>query len=190
MAVKTGISDINSAYAEYRQLRYNVALKRLNRLEKAGFTSSDVYREFAWVKNMPAGKIAPSDIDQALSDLKRFLYQKPSTIKGLRESYKSASEALKERGYDIKPKDVPHFRRFMEQVTSRTKARIESASAADVYSEMASKGLLDNEKNRREVMRNFEFYKRNLDAVEREVESTRGKRGGVSLTDIRKKLGR
>lgn len=179
-----------AVYAEYRTLRGNSALKRLKRLENAGFQSAGVYRDYAWLINRPASKIAPSDIQQALADLKRFLYTEGSKVSEVRASYAQASAALKSHGYNIAPTDIPNFRRFMEQVTSRSKARLESSSAADMYSEMSSKGLLDSERNRRDVVANYEWYKRHMDDVEDLAEEMRGKRGGVSLADVRRKLGR
>lgn len=181
---------LSEMYAEYRQLRRNVAVKRLERLEKAGFESSDVFRQYGWIRNRPAGKIAPSEIRQALMDIRRFVTEEPSTVKELRAGYEAASQRLAESGYDIPASDLANFRRFMSGVTSRHGARIESASAADMYSEMRGRGLLNSERNRQEVLAHFNWYKNHMDEIEEAAEEMRGARGGVSLADVRRSLER
>lgn len=174
--------SLQEAYNEYRRLRSNVAVKRLHRLEAAGFSEASIYRDYAYILRMPAGKIAPSDIKKALSDMYNFI-EGGSTVKAVRSGYQKAASALQSHGYDIKASDVPEFRRFMDSVSDRYGAKRESGSAADVYAEMKNAGLLNSKKNRDEVLRHFDFYRSHLSEVIREKKGT-----GESLSDIRKRI--
>lgn len=176
--------SISDAYSAYRKLRGNVAMKRFARIKESGYTEAGIYRDYAYIQTMPASKIAPSEIKKALSDLYAFI-EGGSRIRDIKQGYSEASEALRASGYNIAPKDVPAFRRFMQGVTDRYGARRESSTPAAMYSELLDAGLMKNQKNREEVLKHFDWYRTHMDEVLKEA---RNSNRAVKLSDIRKKL--
>jgi len=177
--------SLQEAYKEYREIRRNVAVKRLNRLEAAGETSG-VYRQYQWILSQPAGKIAPTDIRKALEDIRHFVNDPMSTIRGIKLARDTAATTLQEHGYDIESKDVDRFRDFMKSVTVRRGAKIESASAADMFVELKNAGGMKSKRSREEVARHFNWYKQNLTKVIGELSKSRGR--AVDMGELRKRI--
>lgn len=186
---ETSKLSLKEAYAEYQRLRYNVAQPRLARLEKAGFSDREIYRENAWIRNRPASSIPADEIRNALLDLYKFTMNKRATVKRQRELEEAETDRLKKKGYDIAPEDLPKFRSFMHMISKRLKGKFESARAAEMFAELAQRGLLSSMENVRDVVRHYESYSQHMDEIEREAEKSKGKRGGVSMSNVRKRLG-
>lgn len=177
--------SLQEAYKEYREIRRNVAVKRLNRLEAAGETSG-VYRQYQWILSQPAGKIAPTDIRKALEDIRHFVNDPMSTIRGIKIARDTAATTLQEHGYDVEAKDVDRFRDFMKSVTVKRGAKIESASAADMFVELKNAGGMKSKRARDEVARHFNWYKQNLTQVVSELSKRKGH--AVDMGELRKRI--
>lgn len=101
------------ARAEYSRLR-SIARKRLDRLEEAGFDRTVIYKfnkeRFVMLKDVKN----PRQLGALLGDVRRFLIQKSSTVKGARELRNQAINRLRSSNYDISDTDFDRFVDFME----------------------------------------------------------------------------
>ena len=171
---------IEEAYAEYTRLRRNVGYKRIKALEN--FDTRE-YREYRWILDKPASAIPPNEIRQALLDMYKFTVSGRTTVTGVKAAQERASKRLQELGYNLTPEQMPHFRDFMDRINARYGGRISSDRAAELYSEMAERGLVESQSNRDELLRNFEFYEENAG----ELGSAKRTRNGVfKATSLRK----
>ena len=171
---------IDQAYAEYTRLRRNVGYKRIKALEE--FDTRE-YREYRWILDKPASAIPPNEIRKALLDMYKFTASKRTTVTGAKAAQERASKRLQELGYNLTPEQMPHFRDFMDRINARYGGRISSDRAAELYSEMAERGLVESQSNRDELLRNFEFYEENAG----ELGSAKRTRTGVfKATSLRK----
>lgn len=171
---------IDQAYAEYTRLRRNVGYKRIKALKE--FDTRE-YREYRWILDKPASAIPPNEIRQALLDMYKFTVSGRTTVTGAKAAQKRASQRFKEMGYDIPPEHLPAFRDFMQAIADRYGGKISSLRAADMYSEMESKGLLNSQRNRDELLQNFEWYEANIDSI---GEANKTKEGKYKATSLRK----
>ena len=171
---------IDQAYAEYTRLRRNVGYKRIKAL--AEFDTRE-YRENRWILDKPASAIPPNEIRKALLDMYKFTVSERTTITGAKAAQARASQRFKEMGYDIPPEQMPAFRDFMQAISDRYGGKITSDRAADIFSEMESKGLVNSQRNRDELLKNFEWYEENIDSI---GEANKTKEGAYKATSLRK----
>lgn len=171
---------IDQAYAEYTRLRRNVGYKRIKALKE--FDTRE-YREYRWILDKPASAIPPNEIRQALLDMYKFTVSGRTTVTGAKAAQERASQRFKEMGYDIPPEHLSAFRDFMQAIADRYGGKVSSLRAADMYSEMESKGLLNSQRNRDELLQNFEWYEANIDSI---GEANKTKEGKYKATSLRK----
>lgn len=171
---------IDQAYAEYTRLRRNVGYKRIKALED--FDTRE-YRENRWILDKPASAIPPNEIRQALLDMYKFTVSGRTTVTGAKAAQERAAKRLQELGYNLTPEQVPHFRDFMDRINARYGGRISSDRAAELYSEMAERGLVESQSNRDELLRNFEFYEENAGEL---GSAKRTRSGSFKATSLRK----
>ena len=171
---------IDQAYAEYTRLRRNVGYKRIKALEK--FDTRE-YRENRWILDKPASAIAPNEIRQALLDMYKFTVSGRTTVTGAKAAQEKAAKRLQELGYNLTPEQMPNFRDFMDRINARYNGRISSDRAAELYSEMAERGLVESQSNRDELLRNFEFYEENAGEL---GSAKRTRSGAFRPTSLRK----
>ncbi len=171
---------IDQAYEEYTRLRRNVGYKRIKAL--AEFDTRE-YRENRWILDKPASAIPPNEIRQALLDMYKFTVSGRTTVTGAKAAQERAAKRLQELGYNLTPEQMPHFRDFMDRINARYGGRISSDRAAELYSEMAERGLVESQSNRDELLRNFEFYEENAGEL---GSAKRTRSGSFKATSLRK----
>lgn len=171
---------IDQAYAEYTRLRRNVGYKRIKALVE--FDTRE-YRENRWILDKPASAIPPNEIRQALLDMYKFTVSGRTTVTGAKAAQERAAKRLQELGYNLTPEQMPHFRDFMDRINARYNGRISSDRAAELYSEMAERGLVESQSNRDELLRNFEFYEENAGEL---GSAKRTRSGSFKATSLRK----
>lgn len=171
---------IDQAYAEYTRLRRNVGYKRIKALKD--FDTKE-YRENRWILDKPASAIPPNEIRQALLDMYKFTVSGRTTVTGAKAAQERAAKRLQELGYNLTPEQMPHFRDFMDRINARYNGKISSLRAAELYSEMAERGLVESQSNRDELLRNFEFYEEHIGEL---GEANKTRTGAYRATSLRK----
>lgn len=102
---------------EYSRLRA-ISVKRLTRLEKAGFGETSVYKYNVFnVKKL--SELTEKQIPLALSQLARFIDNLLSTVTGQKAQRKQKIEKLQSYGYDINEKNFQSFVDFMELLSQQ-----------------------------------------------------------------------
>ena len=98
-ALSTGSkTEVKALRQEYSRLR-SIAEKRLARLKASEFVDSQIVREFdGRFKTLKEMK-APFDLAYGLSNLRRFLGRKASTVTGQRETRQKAIETFRRHGF-------------------------------------------------------------------------------------------
>ena len=124
---------------EYTRLR-DAARKRLQRLEKAGYQDTNIYRfnkdRYEYTKNLNMDQLR-----RRLSELADFIESPASTLKGQERIHQKAAETLKERGIDIgnSKQDLVRFGKFMEAFRMSNLDKVyDSHRVARIYSERGS----------------------------------------------------
>lgn len=99
-ALSTGSkTEVKALRQEYSRLR-SIAEKRLARLKASEFVDSQIVREFdGRFKTLKEMK-APFDLAYGLSNLRRFLGKKASTVTGQRETRQKTIETFHRHGFD------------------------------------------------------------------------------------------
>lgn len=99
---------------EYTRLR-SIAVKRLARLEKAGYERTSVYKYF---KKPVLKKLSDiktmSNLAKSLAQLAQFIESPLSTVTGQKEQRKSKIEKLQSYGYEIDESNFDNFTEWME----------------------------------------------------------------------------
>lgn len=99
-ALSTGSkTEIKALRQEYSRLR-SIAEKRLSRLKASEFVDSQIVREFDTSFKKLKEMKAPFDLAYGLSNLRRFLGRKASTVTGQRDIRKKAIETFHRHGFD------------------------------------------------------------------------------------------
>lgn len=75
----------------YQQLRAT-AKKRLDRLEKAGFTDENIYKQYRFAFENPSRDLTDSEIKQKILELRKFLSTKESTVRGQKQKQKALED--------------------------------------------------------------------------------------------------
>ena len=153
-ALQSGVLSEKEIRDEYRRLR-NIANKRIERLEKAGYGGTQAY-----LRNAGAYKSASnytiSELQYKLYQISKFVAAKSSTVSGMRLIEKEAIETLQEKGLG-RVKDLQEFGDFMSWARTRYKnSDFDSERAAEVYNE-AKRRSIDIE----EIKKDYELYRDN-----------------------------
>lgn len=172
---------------EYKRLR-ETARKRLDRLRYAGYASSDIYKQykgkFPTLKEM---KKKGLKIEYELSRLARFLENKASTVKGMKESRSKALETLHNSGYTwLNEANLTDFFAFMEEYRAQKLDKLfDSGDAVDLFESLQDKGI-----EAAKVFDDFESFLENTKKVlNMKIPKKYSKQGEDAVYDyIRKKL--
>ena len=98
-ALSTGSkTEIKALRNEYSRLR-SIAEKRLARLKASEFVDSQIVREFDGLFKTLKEMKAPFDLAYGLSNLRRFLGRKASTVTGQRDTRQKAIETFHRHGF-------------------------------------------------------------------------------------------
>lgn len=121
---------------EYTRLR-DAARKRLQRLERAGYQDTNIYRfnkdRYEYTRNLNMDQLR-----RRLSELADFIVSPASTLKGQEVLHRKAAETLRERGIDIGTgkQDLVQFGKFMEAFRMSNLDKVyDSHRVAKIYSE-------------------------------------------------------
>ena len=99
-ALSTGSkTEVKALRQEYSRLR-SIAEKRLARLKASEFVDSQIVREFDNSFKTLKEMKAPFDLAYGLSNLRRFLGRKASTVTGQRDTRQKAIETFHRHGFD------------------------------------------------------------------------------------------
>lgn len=151
-----GTSDfsLREARAEYSRLR-KIASKRLARMSKSRYESSDIYRRYAGqFAPLPRGA-SEERVRKMLSEVARFTERKTGSISGMRKSRRAQVEAMQDLGYDwINEGNIDSFNDYMERIKKFTAAKkYDSEEIVDLFREADESGL-----DPMEVAEDFEDY--------------------------------
>lgn len=153
-ALQSGVLSDKEIKDEYRRLR-NIANKRIERLEKAGYGGTQAY-----LRNAGAYKYASNytmaELHYKLYQISKFVAAKSSTVSGMRLIEKEAIETLQEKGLG-RINNLQEFGDFMTWARTRYKnSDFDSERAAEVYNE-AKRRNIDIE----EIKKDYELYRDN-----------------------------
>ena len=151
-ALQSGVLSEKEIRDEYRRLR-NIANKRIDRLEKAGYAETQAY-----LRNAGAYKAASNytmaELHYKLYQVSKFIAAKSSTVSGMRLIEKEAIETLQEKGL-VRIKNLQEFGDFMDWARTKYKnSDFDSERAAEVYNE-AKRRSIDIE----EIKKDYELYR-------------------------------
>lgn len=100
---------------EYTRLK-SIANKRIARLEKAGYTETDMVREYKGYFTSSRG-MTDEDIADIMPELSYFLESSLSTVSGMRQYVSKQVQTLNDSGYDfINKGNFQQWANFMDQV--------------------------------------------------------------------------
>ena len=181
-AMLEGSKDLNrEVRKEYSKLR-DIARKRLQRLEAAGYTETEAYRRN--VNHYPKLKDikTKSELAQRLSDLSRFIASSQSTVSGIKEREQKVLEKLHENQYNfVNESNLKDFGEFMESYRDQMlDMEYDSGDAAEVYS-IVVKHKVDPEK----VKEDFEYW---LEHIDEALKMRRSKASAGNYERIKKRL--
>lgn len=181
-AMLEGSKDLNrEVRKEYSKLR-DIARKRLQRLEAAGYTETEAYRRN--VNHYPKLKDikTKSELAQRLSDLSRFIASSQSTVSGIKEREQKVLERLHENQYNfVNESNLKDFGEFMEAFRDQMlDMEYDSGDAAEVYS-IVVKHKVDPEK----VKEDFEYW---LEHIDEALKMRRSKASAGNYERIKKRL--
>lgn len=153
---------VSQVRKEYTRLR-DISQKRLKRLEKAGYTDTEVYKRN--VNHYPKLKDIKTKHELAarLSDLSRFVASAQSTVSGIKEKERKSLESLSEHGYGfVNESNLQEFGDFMEEYRNQLlDMDYDSGDAAELYN-VVIKHKLDPFK----VQEDFELWLENLEKAQ------------------------
>lgn len=150
-ALQSGILSEKEIRDEYRRLR-NIANKRIDRLEKAGYEQTQTYLRNAGAYKAPSN-YTMAELHYKLYQISKFVAAKSSTVSGMRLIEKEAIETLQEKGLG-RIKNLQEFGDFMSWARTRYKnSDFDSERAAEVYNE-AKRRSIDIE----EIKKDYELY--------------------------------
>ena len=153
-ALQSGVLSEKEIRDEYRRLR-NIANKRIERLEKAGYGETQAYLRNAGAYKS-ASNYTTAELQYKLYQISKFVSAKSSTVSGMRSIEKEAIKALQEKGLE-RVKNLQEFGDFMSWARTRYKnSDFDSERAAEVYNE-AKRRSIDIE----EIKKDYELYRDN-----------------------------
>ena len=153
-ALQSGVLSDKEIKDEYRRLR-NIANKRIDRLEKAGYGETQAYLRNAGAYKS-ASNYTMAELQYKLYQVSKFVAAKSSTVSGMRLIEKEAIETLNEKGLG-RIKNLQEFGDFMSWARTKYKnSDFDSERAAEVYNE-AKRRSIDIE----EIKKDYELYRDN-----------------------------
>lgn len=153
-ALQSGVLSEKEIRDEYRRLR-NIANKRIDRLEKAGYGQTQAYLRNAGAYKS-ASNYTMAELHYKLYQISKFVAAKSSTVSGMRMIEKEAIGTLKEKGFGS-INNLVEFGDFMSWARTRYKnSDFDSERAAEVYNE-AKRRRIDIE----EIKKDYELYRDN-----------------------------
>lgn len=142
VTLSAGFFSDREARAEYARLR-KVANARLQRLEKAGYSESAVFRRYGEGFESLRGASA-QEVRERLGDVAKFLGRKTSSVTGQRAAVRSFVETMHELGYDfINKGNADKFGRFMEAAKRHygSKKAFDSEQVISLFQLTEEKGI-------------------------------------------------
>lgn len=159
-ALQSGALSEKEIRDEYRRLR-SIANKRIDRLEKAGYTDTQTY-----LRNVGAYKSPNSytmeELQYKLYQISKFVSAKSSTVAGMRMIENQMFEKLKEKEL-VRIKNLQEFGDFMDWARTKYKnSDFDSERAAEVYNE-SKRRRIDIE----EIKKDYELYRDNYQQIKK-----------------------
>lgn len=161
-AIKNKVITEKDARAEYLRMR-KVILSRAKSFERAGLTDNETYREITNIPRLSEIKNR-RELGKAMSDARRFLERKKTTVRGYKEVRRETANSLNEIGYDfITEKNVESFGRFMEWFRkTREETLYDSMRVAEVYN-----SAVGHQASNEEIKKKFEYYYNNIEDADK-----------------------
>ena len=153
-ALQSGSLSEKEIRDEYRRLR-SIANKRIDRLERAGYTDTQTYLRNAGVYKS-ASNYTMAELQYKLYQVSKFIAAKSSTDSGMRLIEKQVREKLHEKDLG-RIKNLKEFGDFMDWARAKYRnSDFDSERAAEVYNESKLRKI-DIE----EIKKDYELYRDN-----------------------------
>ena len=161
-AIKNKVITEKEAREEYRRMR-KVLQSRAKSFERAGLTDNETYRDIANLPRLSEIKNR-RELGKAMSDARRFLERKKSTVRGYKEVRRKIANTLREIGYDfITENNVESFGRFMEWFRETHEDTLyDSMRVATVFN-----SAVGHKMSIEEVKKKFEYYYNNIEDADK-----------------------
>lgn len=153
-ALQSGALSEKEIKDEYRRLR-NIANRRIERLEKAGYQQSQTYLRNVGAYKSPSN-YTTAELQYKLYQISKFVAAKSSTVSGMRLIEKEAIETLQEKGLS-RINNLQEFGDFMSWARTKYKSgEFDSERGAEIFNE-AKRRNIDIE----EIKKDYELYRDN-----------------------------
>ena len=153
-ALQSGSLSEKEIRDEYRRLR-NIANKRIERLEKAGYEQSQTYIRNVGAYKSPSNYTVP-ELQYKLYQISKFVAAKSSTVSGMRLIEKEAIETLQEKGLG-RINNLQEFGDFMSWARTKYKSsEFDSERAAEIFNEAKRRNI-----GIEEIKKDYELYRDN-----------------------------
>ena len=153
-ALQSGSLSEKEIRDEYRRLR-NIANKRIERLEKAGYEQTQTYLRNVGAYKSPSNYTVP-ELQYKLYQISKFVAAKSSTVSGMRLIEKEAIETLQEKGLG-RIKNLQEFGDFMSWARTKYKSsEFDSERAAEIFNEAKRRNI-----GIEEIKKDYELYRDN-----------------------------
>lgn len=157
-ALQSGSLSEKEIRDEYRRLR-SIANKRIERLEKAGYTETQTYLRNVGVYKSPAN-YTMTELQYKLYQISKFVSAKSSTVGGMRHIEKQVLERLHEKDLG-RIVNLQEFGDFMDWARTKYKnSDFDSERAAEVYNE-SKRRKIDIE----EIKKDYELFRDNYQKI-------------------------
>lgn len=157
-ALQSGSLSEKEIRDEYRRLR-SIANKRIDRLEKAGYTGTQTYLRNAGVYKSPSNYTL-AELQYKLYQISKFVSAKSSTVGGMRLIEKQTLEKLHEKDLS-RILNLQEFGDFMDWARAKYKnSDFDSERAAEVYNESKLRRI-DIE----EIKKDYELFRDNYQKI-------------------------
>lgn len=153
-ALQSGSLSEKEIRDEYRRLR-NIANKRIERLEKAGYEQTQTYLRNVGAYKSPSNYTVP-ELQYKLYQISKFVAAKSSTVSGMRLIEKEAIETLQEKGLG-RINNLQEFGDFMSWARTKYKSsEFDSERAAEIFNEAKRRNI-----GIEEIKKDYELYRDN-----------------------------
>ena len=162
------------ARKEYSRLR-SIARKRIDRLQRAGVWSSGKANKARLALLTPTKYVAESDLSLGISDLSRFLYESPTTMKAARaakarkeQATAAAADKLRERyGLGISDEDMDTFGSYMEWLRKRAIDEVyDSGEAVEDFERLRSTAADIEGVDVSSILKDFKYWTEHREELE------------------------
>ena len=153
-ALQSGSLSEKEIRDEYRRLR-NIANKRIERLEKAGYEQTQTYLRNVGAYKSPSNYTV-TELQYKLYQISKFVAAKSSTVSGMRLIEKEAIETLQEKGLG-RINNLQEFGDFMSWARTKYKSsEFDSERAAEIFNEAKRRNI-----SIEEIQKDYELYRDN-----------------------------